>query len=95
MRMTLFASGRPLDIDGLCGKKNIAVDIQAERVEIDQKVGRVLFIGGVKVSRGDLVLACERLVAHYQKNGTLALTMRGRLTVRGKEFSAQAENGRI
>ena len=75
-------------------EKPIAVDIQAERVEIDQKLGRVLFSGGVRVSRGALVLACERLVARYEKNGVLiALTMRGRLTVHGKEFSAQAGYG--
>ena len=74
--------------------KPVAVDIKADRVEIDQKKGRVEFSGSVRVSRGSLVISCQTLIARYRKDGTIVgLSIDGQLSVQGQDFSAQAGGG--
>ena len=75
-------------------KTAIAVDIKADRVEIDQKKGRIEFSGSVRATRGTLVMTCEKLVARYKKSGeVLRLEIAGSLTVQGRDFSARAGSG--
>jgi lipopolysaccharide export system protein LptA len=46
-----------------------ALDVTAERLEIDQKAGHAVFIGRVRAVRGDLTLTAARADVHYGTGG--------------------------
>ena len=71
------------------------VEIDAERVEVDQKKGQILFLGKVTVKRGQLILRCERLEARYEGNELIGLIARKDVEVRSKEFTARSKQARF
>lgn len=67
------------------------LDVQADRLEYDQKTGRVRFEGNVRATQGDLRLRCARLTARYGNDGALGdLQATGGVRVVQGELSAQA-----
>ena len=67
------------------------LDVQADRLEYDQKTGRVRFEGNVRATQGDLTLRCARLTARYGKDGALGdLQATGGVQVVQGELSAKA-----
>jgi len=77
------------------GPPTVPIDIQAERMELDQRKGSVLFEGNVQVQRGELKLSCARLTAQYADDGTVTdLLATGRVEVTSRRFTARSQNAR-
>jgi lipopolysaccharide transport protein LptA len=66
------------------------LEIQADRMEVSQKTGRVLFTGHVHARRGALRLRCDRLDAEYQDGKLLGMTASNNVRVKSKDFEASA-----
>jgi lipopolysaccharide export system protein LptA len=67
------------------------LDVRADRLEYDQKSGRVQFEGNVQATQGDLRLTCGRLAARYRADGTLGdLKATGGVQVVQGELTAKA-----
>lgn len=68
------------------------LDVRADRLEYDQKSGRVRFEGNVQAVQGTLRLTCGRLSARYRADGSLGdLTASGGVQVVQGELSAKAQ----
>jgi lipopolysaccharide export system protein LptA len=73
-------------------KTEPTVDIRADRVELDQKTGRIRFTGQVVVKQKDLELRCEQLQARYEKGGKLVeLVATGQVRVTSPQWTASAD----
>lgn len=47
----------------------VPLDVAAERMELDQASGKVVFTGGVTATQGELTLKCARLTARMNDKG--------------------------
>jgi len=75
-------------------KDLVPISIEAKHVEFDQKSGRVVFKGHVRINRGTIKIECQKLLARYTAEGQLIeLIIDSTLTIRGARFSAQAGHG--
>lgn len=73
----------------------LPLDVQAERLELDQKTGQVRFEGDVRATQGDLRLRCGRLTARYLEDGSLGdLHATGGVSVTQGPLSATAQRAR-
>lgn len=73
----------------------VPIDVQADRLELDQKTGKVRFEGNVRATQGQLHMRCNRLVAKYQKDGGLGdLHATGGVKVTQGALSATARSAR-
>lgn len=71
------------------------LDVQADRLELDQKTGQVRFEGAVRATQGALTLRCARLSARYRKDGSLGdLRASGGVVVTQGDLSARAAEAR-
>ncbi len=67
------------------------LDVEADRLVLDQRSGEVVFEGNVRAQQADLRLTCRRLVARYREDGQVAsLTAEGAVRVESGELSATA-----
>ncbi len=73
----------------------VPLDIKADRLELDQKSGRVVFEGHVQVTQEKLRLSCDRLVVRYREDGQVAeLDARGQVAVKSGDLTAVAGRAR-
>jgi lipopolysaccharide export system protein LptA len=49
---------------------NAPVDVEADRIEVQDRADRAIFVGNVRVSQADLTLASARLTAAYANGAT-------------------------
>lgn len=90
MLLLLLALLAPPSPTKAAGPKAI-LDVQADRLEYDQKTGTVRFEGNVRATQGELTLRCARLTARYGKDGALGdLEATGGVRVVQGELSAKA-----
>ena len=70
--------------------KDPPLEIQADRIEVNQKNGHVRFEGHVRVQRGKLNLECGLVTARYQNGKLTEMKAEKSVRVRSEEFIAQA-----
>ncbi|MCB9534874.1 MAG: hypothetical protein H6704_01320 [Myxococcales bacterium] len=67
------------------------LDVEADRLVLDQKTGEVVFEGNVRAQQEELTLTCRRLVARYRDDGQVAsLLAEGAVRVESGELGATA-----
>jgi lipopolysaccharide transport protein LptA len=67
-----------------------SLEIRAERMEVNQKTGKVSFTGDVKAQRGKLLFRCGHLEALYKDGKLLTMTASQDIRVKSTDFEAQA-----
>jgi len=67
-----------------------SLEIRAERMEVNQKTGKVSFTGDVKARRGKLLFRCGHLDAVYKDGKLLTMTASQDIRVKSTDFEAQA-----
>jgi lipopolysaccharide export system protein LptA len=86
---------------GLCGsagaqKSKESVQVESERLTIDQARRTARFTGAVVARYGDLTLTCDEMTATYDERGAIAsLEAKGRIGVRRGDASAEAGSARL
>ena len=72
------------------------VEVEAERLTIDQARHTARFAGKVVARYGELTLTCDEMTAAYDERGAIAsLEARGRIGVRRGDASAEAGSARL
>jgi lipopolysaccharide export system protein LptA len=77
-------------------KASDRVEVEAERLTIDQGRRTARFEGKVVARYGELTLTCDEMTATYDERGAIAsLEARGRVGVRRGDASAEARSARL
>jgi lipopolysaccharide export system protein LptA len=73
-----------------------SVQVEAERLSIDQSRRTARFAGKVVARYGDLVLTCDEMTAAYDDRGAIAaLAAKGRVGVKRGDATATAVSARL
>ncbi|MCK9460548.1 MAG: LptA/OstA family protein [Proteobacteria bacterium] len=72
------------------------VEVEADRLTIDQGKHSARFVGSVVARYGELTLTCDEMTATYDERGAIAsLEARGRVGVRRGDATAEARSARL
>ncbi len=75
---------------------NAPVDVSADRIEVQDRADRALFVGSVHVTQGDLALDTQRLTVAYSSSGGIQiqrLDASGGVVVRSPSETARGDFG--
>lgn len=96
---TAIAVAVPLAAQSLAGHNTDApVDVEADRIEVQDRADRAIFAGDVRVRQGDLNMTAERLTVAYSRAGGNGLQIQrldatGGVVVRSPSETARGRHG--
>src|SRR5213075_803117 len=75
---------------------NAPIDVNADRIEVQDRADRAMFVGNVHVTQAELTLDTQRLTVAYSSAGTVQirrLDAAGGVTVRSPSETAKGDFG--
>jgi lipopolysaccharide export system protein LptA len=92
-----FAQSQQQPVSALKGHNSDApVDVNADRIEVQDRADRAMFVGNVHVRQAELTLDTQRLTVAYSSNGGVQirrLDAAGGVTVRSPSETAKGDFG--